>query len=164
MRRPAVIAIRVSYVLLITLAVCILAPALRRAKSYSGPGPRGTIFYNLESIDEAKAILKESKQLPDDYWPTRAEIASAYTGESNTSFDTLFKRTRWGEIYIVNQIGAPAYAYLSNAVSAVAGLPEGVLLTAQDLKLKTQPSGATNGSQPIRAETNGTSPATGFRR
>ena len=78
-------------------------------------------------IDSAKVMLNQSRQLPQNYWPTRAEIAAA----SGYSLDELFKPSSWGEVCIVNQMGSPALAYLSNAIG---GLPEGCLVTSEDLK------------------------------
>lgn len=43
------------------------------------------------------------------------------------------KPTRWGEVYIINCIGAPACAYLSNSVG---GYPAGYLLTLESSKRK----------------------------
>jgi hypothetical protein len=161
MRRSTVFAIRTGYVLLISLVVVLVYPAFRRAKGKSGPTPRFIIASQLERIDEAKAILKDSQHRPDDYWPTRAEIASADLGRTNVSFEALIKPTRWGEVYFVNQIGAPAYAYLSNAVGI---FPEGFLGTSQDFGDRAQPVGGANRSQPVPTETNSTSSAVGSRR
>lgn len=153
MRRPVIISIRVGYVLVIAVLAFLLYPALKRAKVGGGPTPRSTIFMNLDSINDAKEMLKSARHLSDDYWPTRAEVSAAYAGQTNRSFDDLFKRTRWGEVYIVNRIGAAPYAYLSNAVG---GFPEGCLLTSADL---LRPYGSTPGNQDAPAsavETNRT--------
>ena len=158
MRRPAVFAIRIGYVLLIALVVLLVYPAFKRAKSKSGPTPRSIIRNHLEKIDEAKEILKEDQKRPDGYWPSRAEIAWAFTETTNASFDALVKPTRLGEIYIINQIGAPAYAYFSNAV---ADIPEGALLTEHDLDYRPPVTTATNSSPPIPTETNSTSSPAG---
>lgn len=161
MRRPAVILIRVGYVAVLVLLALMVYPALRRAKGRSGPTPRAIIYSQLGTIDDAKKALKEGHSLPDDYWPTRAEIAAAHTGKTNYSFDALVKPSRWGEVYIVNRLGAPALALLTNAVG---GFPEGRLLTAADLRPGAQPDPPANQSQPVRSETNQTSAAAGSRR
>ena len=161
MRRPVVIAIRSGYVLLILLLILLVLPALQKAKRHSGPDPRQLISTRLQMIEHAKDILKQRRRLPDDYWPTRAEIAEAHSGRTNAWFSSVFAQTSWGEIYIVNRIGAPAYAYLSNAV---AELPEGYLLTSDEVYGEHNKVGAANGSQPIRSETNSTSSAAGSRR
>lgn len=137
MRRPLAFTIRTGCLLLVSLVVVLLVyPAFKKAKSKSGPGPRFIIWNHLVRIDEAKSILKDSQHRPDNYWPSRAEIASAETGSTNVTFDALIKPTRWGEVYIVNQIGAPAYAYLSNAVGV---FPEGFLGTSHDFEYHAQP-------------------------
>ncbi len=139
--------IRIGYVLVVIVLALMVYPAFRPAKIRGGPGPRAIIYTQLGIIDDAKHTLKEKRNLPDDYWPSRAEIAAAHTGKSNYSFDALVKPSRWGEIYIVNRIGAPALAYLTNAVG---GFPEGRLLSAQDVKPGAQPEGAANAASPHR--------------
>ena len=161
MRRPVVIAIRIGYLLVLVLIVLLVYPMLRKPKAYSGPGPRGMVRRNLLMIEDGKRNLKESQHRPDDYWPTRAEVASAYTGNSNTSFDALMKPTRWGEVYVVNQIGAPAYAYFSNAV---ADFPEGFLLTLRYLEDGAQPQHSADESQPFKSGTSPASAAAGSHR
>jgi ABC-type nitrate/sulfonate/bicarbonate transport system permease component len=169
MTRQTVIRIRVLYALVIILAVWLIYPAFRRAKSHGGPSPQTLIRMHLEMIDETKEALKRKQGLPEDYWPTRTEIAIAYSAQTaiasttgtNASFDSRFRQSRWGEIYIVNKIGAPALAYLTNAV---AGFPEGCLLTSEDLLPGAQLIGPANGRQPVRSETNRTSSAAASRR
>ena len=169
MRWPPNIAPWICGMVLSVLFLVLLIPALRRPHAKGGPGPRVSIRMHLEMIDEAKEILKRQQALPDGYWPTRTQIAIAYTSQAaiahttgtNASFDSTFGQTHWGEIYIVNKIGAPALAYLSNAV---AGFPEGCLLTSEDLVPGAQQIGPANGSQPIRSETSATSSAAGSRR
>jgi hypothetical protein len=161
MRLSVVIALRVGFVLVIALTVLLVYPTFTKAKARSGPGPRAMIRRNLEVIGEAKAILRQSRQLSDDHWPNRNEIASGYTGKTNISYEELLRPSRWGEVYIVNRIDAPAYAYFSNAV---ADFPEGFLLTSQDFEPGAQPSSPANGSEPIRSGTNSTSSAAGSRR
>ena len=169
MRRPANVALWICGLLLIIILVPLVYPALKRPKGHDGRPPRTVIRMNLEMIDEAKEVLKRQQGLQDDYWPTRTQIAIAYNSEeafrytsrTNASFGSTFRQTRWGEIYIVNKIGAPALAYFSNAV---AGFPEGCLLTSEDLLPGAQRIGPANGSQPIRSETNRTSSAAGPRR
>ena len=169
MRWPPNIAPWICGMVLSVLFLVLLIPALRRPKGHDGRLPRAVIRMQLEMIEEAKEILKRRQALPNGYWPTRTQIAVAYTSQAaiahttgtNASFDSTFRQTRWGEIYIVNKIGAPALAYLSNAV---AGFPEGCLLTAEDLGSGAQQIGPANGSQPIRSETNSTSSAAGSRR
>ena len=147
--------------ILAVLLVIIFCPAFTRAKVKGGPGPRATIRIHLDMIGDAKRSLQESQHFPDSYWPSRAEIVSAYTRKSGYVFDTVFKPSNWGEVYIVNRIGAPALAYLSNAVG---GFPEGRLLTAGDLGFGAQQDGSANGRQPARSETNRTSSAAASRR
>src|SRR5436190_16522107 len=103
MRPPVVIALRIGYLLVIALLVFLIYPALTRPKARSGPGPRATVRIHLDMINDAKKSLKVSRQLPHNYWPTRAEIAAAYSGKIGYSFDVLFKPSSWGEVYIVNQ-------------------------------------------------------------
>jgi len=161
MRRLVVIAIRVGSVLAITLLILMVYLAFERARARSGPSPQSTIRIHLGMITEAKEALRKSGHLADDYWPARAEIAAAHAGKSGYSFEALFKRSTWGEVYIVNQIGAPAYAYLSNAAG---GFPEGCLLTLQNLDPEhNQPVQRTEASRSAD-ETNQTSDATGSRR
>ena len=161
MRRPAVLAIRTGYVLLIALVVVVVYPAFKKAKSKSSPGPLSIIQNRLEAIDVAKSLLKDDRHLPDGYWPSRAEVASAGTGMTDVSFDVWLKPTRLGEIYIVNQIGAPAYAYLSNVVG---DFPEGVLLTKHDLASHTHFDSAANRTTAISSGTNSTIPQAGTGR
>lgn len=108
-------------------------------------------------------MLKEAKHLPDDYWPTRAEIVAVYMGRSNTdyTFDSVFKRSSWGEVYIINRVGGPAYAYLSNAVG---NLPEGCLLTSQDAEWAHNPTVQRTGASRNASETNQEPPVAGSRR
>lgn len=161
MRRGVVIAIRSGYVFLIVLLVLLTYPALRRAKVRGGPTAQAVILYNLQAIEGAKEVLKEQRGLPDDYWPTHAEIADAYRGMTNSSFSRWFPQTRWGEIYIINRIGAPAYAYFSNSV---AGYPEGYLLPFDELLRRRGNGQSANGSQPSGLETNRRSAEAGARR
>jgi len=93
---------RILVLIVLALLVYSIYPAFRRGKSKGGPGPRATIRIHLDMIGDAKRNLQESLHLPDDYWPSRAEMASAYTGKSGYVFDTVFKPSSWGEVYIVN--------------------------------------------------------------
>jgi hypothetical protein len=169
MRRPASLAPWICGFLLILILLPLVYPALKRPKGHDGRPARAVMRMNLEMIDEAKEVLKRQQGLPDDYWPTRTQIAVAhnseeafrYTNRTNASFDHTFKQTRLGETYIVNKIGAPALAYLSNAV---AGFPEGCLVTSEELLSGAQLIGPANGRQPIRSETNRTSSAAASRR
>jgi hypothetical protein len=151
MRRGPVILIRVGYILALIAAGFLFYPALKRAKVGGGPSPPAKIYIQLRMIDEDKQSLKETRNLSDDYWPTPAEIAAVHTGRTNYSFHALIKPSRWGEIYIVNRLGAPALALLTNAVG---GFSEGRLLTADDLRPGARSEGAASRSQVVHHDTN----------
>jgi hypothetical protein len=150
MRRSTVIGIRVGYVLLIVVLVWLPYRAFRRAKSRSGPTPRMIIESHLWAIQVDKAILRDQCDLSDDYWPTRAQIILLETGRTNRSFDSLYPPSSWGEVYIVNSIGSPAYAYLSNAVG---GFPAGYQLTLEDFDPYRSKTVQRTGVNPLAQET-----------
>jgi hypothetical protein len=169
MRDRTAYGILVGCVLVILLLNYLNCPPFSRPKAHDGRPPRAVIRMQLEMIDEAKEILKRRQGLPDDYWPTRTQIAIAYTSQAaiahttgtNASFDSTFRQIRWGEIYIVNKIGAPTLAYLR---SAAGGFPEGYLVTSEDLLPGAQQIGPANGSQPFGSGTNRTSAPADSRR
>ena len=153
MRRRTVFLIRVGYLAGTAVLASMLYPALQPARSYSGPSPRACFLYNLQAIEVAKERLKDQWNLTNGYLPTEAEIATAYSGEKNAGLDRILCHKRWGDAYIINCIGVPAYVYLSNSTS---GLPGGVKLSAgfieSDSEKWRQPEGARGGTstnQPV---------------
>lgn len=95
---------------LLVIAVLVLQK-LARAKAYSGPGIPG----NLRSIEIAKQQWLEDGGT--NAWPTAEDLFPSSAGESLQ--DIL--RPRYGEIYFINQTGAPPFAYIPKATGRYRG-------------------------------------------
>jgi len=91
----------VAAVLLATGA--FILPALSRARVYSGPGVHG----NLVALEVAKARWVDAHRGGAE-WPTMADV-SPYLTNGAARFGQV--RPVYREIYIINKVGAPVYAY-----------------------------------------------------
>jgi len=135
MRCEVAILIRVGYVSVIAILASMTYSMLQPAKGYSGPDLRTAFRDNLQTIEMGKEMLKEQRRLTNGYMPAESEIAAAYSGETSTSLEDILCRRKWGDTYIINRIGFPAYVYLTNPV---AGLPAGCKLSAEFIERDTE--------------------------
>ncbi|HYG35055.1 MAG TPA: hypothetical protein VEC99_09740 [Clostridia bacterium] len=87
---------------------------------------------NLIILERAKAQWQRDHQGAKE-WPTKQDLLPYLcTDPQRTSFEQVIL-AKWGEIYILNRIGAPVYAYFPKAVPAWAS--EGQLMSVSTNQL-----------------------------
>lgn len=85
------------------LAAAFILPALSRARAYSGPGVHG----KLVALEVAKARWADTHKSGAE-WPTVADVSPYLTNGAARFWQV---RPVYKEIYIINKVGAPVYAY-----------------------------------------------------
>jgi len=98
-----------TVILILVLFVALGAVVLRylgRARPYSGPGVHG----NLQALQLAKEQWLADGNTNE--WPTGEDLG---IGSSPGKTFSQSMRPRYGEIYLINQVGAPPFAYFPKA-------------------------------------------------
>lgn len=90
-----------NIIIVLVLAVGLLMGIAFQQPAYTGPGVRG----NLIAFEVAKARWSHDHKSGDE-WPTKSDLRPYLRGS--------VPRSIHGEIYIVNKVGAPVYAYDPN--------------------------------------------------
>jgi hypothetical protein len=85
-------------IIVVISAIGLLVAAALLQPPYSGPGIRG----NLIALEVAKVRWLHNRESSDE-WPTKSDLRPYLRGG--------VPRSVRGEIYIVNKVGAPVYAY-----------------------------------------------------
>ena len=94
------------------LVVLAVLPYFAKAKAYSGPGIYGNVYHIQKSKEEWLADRHTNQ------WPTAKDLFPGLSPEK-TLQDLM--RPRRGEIYFINQTGAPPFAYVPKARGQYSG-------------------------------------------